>query len=150
MNGLQKEIKAHGQTVLVLQGGGALSAADGLLLLAVASASIGYVAGARVSAVLPAEQVICWVLVLSLPLTLPLTLVTLGLFLLVLNALLLMLVARLIRGFTISGFWTAFFALGSVAASHWLSASRGSTAVEVHNGAALELGLGRRRSTQAP
>ena len=43
-------------------------------------------------------------------LTLPLTLLTLGLFLLVLNALLLMLVARLIRGFTISGFWTAFFA----------------------------------------
>jgi drug/metabolite transporter (DMT)-like permease len=29
------------------------------------------VAGARVSAVLPAEQVICWVLVISLPLTLP-------------------------------------------------------------------------------
>jgi drug/metabolite transporter (DMT)-like permease len=54
-----------------LQGGRGLSAADGLLLLAVASASIGYVAGARVSAVLPAEQVICWVLVLSLPLTLP-------------------------------------------------------------------------------
>ena len=53
------------------QGQGALSAADGLLLLAVASASIGYVAGAQVSAKLPAEQVICWVLVLSLPLTLP-------------------------------------------------------------------------------
>lgn len=43
-------------------------------------------------------------------LTLPLTLLTLGLFLLVLNALLLMLVARLIRGFSLSGFWTAFFA----------------------------------------
>jgi drug/metabolite transporter (DMT)-like permease len=55
-------------------GSGALSAADGLLLLSVASASIGYVAGARVSVVLPAEQVICWVLVLSLPLTLPVTL----------------------------------------------------------------------------
>jgi drug/metabolite transporter (DMT)-like permease len=54
-----------------LQGQGRLSVADGLLLLAVASASIGYVAGARVSAVLPAEQVICWVLVASLPLTLP-------------------------------------------------------------------------------
>lgn len=54
-----------------LQGGGALNAADGLLLLAVACASIGYVAGARVSALLPAEHVICWVLVLSLPLTLP-------------------------------------------------------------------------------
>jgi drug/metabolite transporter (DMT)-like permease len=54
-----------------LQGHGTLNAADGLLLLAVASASIGYVYGARVSAVLPAEQVICWVLVFSLPLTLP-------------------------------------------------------------------------------
>jgi drug/metabolite transporter (DMT)-like permease len=54
-----------------LQGQGRLGAADGLLLLAVASASVGYVAGARVSARLPAEQVICWVLVISLPLTLP-------------------------------------------------------------------------------
>lgn len=54
-----------------LQGPGGLSAADGLLLLAVASASVGYVAGAQVSARLPAEQVICWVLVLSLPITLP-------------------------------------------------------------------------------
>ncbi len=53
------------------QGQGALSAADGLLLLAVASASVGYVAGAQVSARLTAEEVICWVLVLSLPLTLP-------------------------------------------------------------------------------
>jgi putative membrane protein len=43
-------------------------------------------------------------------LTLPLTLLSLGLFLLVLNALLLMLVSRLIRGFSLSGFWTAFFA----------------------------------------
>ena len=59
-----------------LQGQGRLSNADGLLLLSVASASIGYVAGARVSARLPAEQVICWVLVLSLPLTLPAMLAT--------------------------------------------------------------------------
>ncbi len=43
-------------------------------------------------------------------LTLPLTLLTLGFFLLVINALMLLLVARLVRGFTISGFWTAFFA----------------------------------------
>ena len=60
----------------MLQGQGRLSAADGLLLLAVASASVGYVAGARVSARIPAEQVICWVLVLSLPLTLPAMLIT--------------------------------------------------------------------------
>lgn len=60
----------------VLRGQGTLSAADGLLLLAVASASIGYVAGAQVSSRLPAEHVICWVLVLSLPLTLPAMLAT--------------------------------------------------------------------------
>jgi drug/metabolite transporter (DMT)-like permease len=57
-----------------LQGGGALSVADGLLLLAVASASIGYVAGARLSAHMSAEHVICWVLVMSLPLTAPVAL----------------------------------------------------------------------------
>jgi len=43
-------------------------------------------------------------------LTLPLTLLTLGFFLLVLNALMLLLVSSLVSGFTISGFWTAFFA----------------------------------------
>ncbi|MBL8430114.1 MAG: phage holin family protein [Dechloromonas sp.] len=43
-------------------------------------------------------------------LTFPLTLLTLGLFVLVINALLLMLVAKLVKGFTISSFWTAFFA----------------------------------------
>jgi putative membrane protein len=43
-------------------------------------------------------------------LTLPLTLVTLGLFLLVINALMLLLVSSLVRGFTVSGFWTAFIA----------------------------------------
>lgn len=43
-------------------------------------------------------------------LTLPLTFLTLGFFLLVINALMLLLVAKLVRGFTISGFWTAFFA----------------------------------------
>jgi drug/metabolite transporter (DMT)-like permease len=56
------------------KGSGHLSAADGLLLIAVFFTAVGYVAGARVATELPAEQVICWVLVLSLPLTLPLTL----------------------------------------------------------------------------
>jgi drug/metabolite transporter (DMT)-like permease len=58
------------------QGNGSLSAADGLLLLAVLSTAVGYVAGARVAAELPAEQVICWVLVISLPFTLPAMLAT--------------------------------------------------------------------------
>ena len=43
-------------------------------------------------------------------LTLPLTLITFGLFLLVINALVLMLVAKLVRGFHLDGFWTAFWA----------------------------------------
>jgi putative membrane protein len=42
--------------------------------------------------------------------TLPLTVLTMGLFLLVVNALVLMLVSAVVNGFTISGFWTAFFA----------------------------------------
>jgi putative membrane protein len=43
-------------------------------------------------------------------LTLPLTLVTFGLFILVINALMILLVAKLVKGFTVSSFWTAFFA----------------------------------------
>lgn len=43
-------------------------------------------------------------------LTLPLTLLTFGLFLLVINALMLLLVARLVEGFKVDGFWTAFWA----------------------------------------
>lgn len=43
-------------------------------------------------------------------LTLPLTLLTFGLFLLVINALVLQLVAKLVSGFKLAGFWTAFWA----------------------------------------
>jgi putative membrane protein len=43
-------------------------------------------------------------------LTLPLTLLTFGLFLLVINALIIMFTAKLVNGFKLSGFWTAFFA----------------------------------------
>jgi putative membrane protein len=45
-------------------------------------------------------------------LTLPLTVVTLGLFLLVVNGLMLWLVSTLVRGFHVSGFWGAV--LGSI------------------------------------
>ena len=47
---------------------------------------------------------------LLIVLTLPLTLITFGLFLLVINALIILLVAALVKGFQVSGFWTAFFA----------------------------------------
>jgi drug/metabolite transporter (DMT)-like permease len=48
-----------------------LHTADVFLLLAMLSASFGYIGGARLTPSLGAERVICWVLVLSLPLTLP-------------------------------------------------------------------------------
>ena len=50
----------------------ALHQADVFLLIATACGAVGYVFGARLSSRMPAAQVICWVLVLSLPATLPL------------------------------------------------------------------------------
>jgi putative membrane protein len=47
---------------------------------------------------------------LLIVLTLPLTLLTFGLFLLVINALMILGVSALVRGFRVSGFWTALFA----------------------------------------
>ena len=43
-------------------------------------------------------------------LTIPLTIITFGFFLLVINALMMLLVSTLVKGFKVSGFWTAFFA----------------------------------------
>ncbi len=43
-------------------------------------------------------------------LTLPLTVFSFGLFLLVINGLVLMLVSSLVNGFSLNGFWTAVFA----------------------------------------
>jgi len=42
-------------------------------------------------------------------LTLPATIVTLGMFVFVINALLFWLVATWVKGFTVGGFWSAFF-----------------------------------------
>jgi len=43
-------------------------------------------------------------------LTLPLTIVTIGLFIFVINALLLMMTSAMVKGFDISSFWVALFA----------------------------------------
>ena len=58
---------------------------------------------------------------IAVVLTLPLTLVTLGLFLLVVNAAMLGLVALLLPGFQISGFWTAVGAAVIVSLTSWLA-----------------------------
>lgn len=66
-------------TFAVLRSGSAgltLHPADGLLLLAMLCAAVGYAHGARLAQQMPATHVICWALLLSLPLTLPLTLWT--------------------------------------------------------------------------
>ena len=58
------------------RGAGGLEMADMLLLGAVVCASAGYVSGAQLTSAMTAEQVICWVLVLSLPVTVPLAVMT--------------------------------------------------------------------------
>ena len=59
---------------------------------------------------------------IAVVLTLPITLLSLGLFLLVINAAMLGLVALLLSGFQISGFWTAVGASLIVSLTGWLAA----------------------------
>ena len=58
---------------------------------------------------------------IAVVLTLPLTLLTLGLFLLVINAAMLGLVALLLSGFQISGFWTAIGGALIVSLNGWVA-----------------------------
>jgi putative membrane protein len=60
---------------------------------------------------------------LAFILTLPITIVTLGLFLLVLNAGMVALVAWIVPGFTITGFWTALGAALIVSIVSWAASS---------------------------
>jgi len=52
--------------------------------------------------------------------TLPLTILTLGLFLLVINGLMLWLVAALMRGFHVNGFWGAIFGSILISIVSWI------------------------------
>jgi drug/metabolite transporter (DMT)-like permease len=58
------------------QSGLAIQPADALLLAAMACAAVGYAWGARLSQHMRAEHVICWALVIALPLTVPAALLT--------------------------------------------------------------------------
>ncbi len=94
---------------------------DIVIHLAVTTAALGVasrvVAGVRVQSL--GDLVVAALLLglvntvlkpLLLFLTLPITLLTMGLFMLVINAFLIQLVAALVKGFEVSGFWSAFFA----------------------------------------
>lgn len=75
---------------------------------------------------------------LALVLTLPITVVTLGLFLLVLNAGMLALAGWLVPGFHIAGFWSAFW--GSIIVSlvsalgSWFFGPKGGIEISVRRG----------------
>ena len=56
-------------------------------------------------------------------LTLPITILTLGIFLLILNAAMFALVAFLLPGFTVSGFWAALFGWLIVSIVSWFASS---------------------------
>jgi putative membrane protein len=56
-------------------------------------------------------------------LTLPLTILTLGLFLLVVNAMMLGLVSVVFQGFTLGGFWSAMFGAIFVSVFSWLGSA---------------------------
>jgi len=76
---------------------------------------------------------------LLIVLTLPLTLLTFGLFVLVINALMILLVASLIKGFKVSSFWTAFFAsmfisLLSIVIGSFVGGSPATTIQMPHDG----------------
>ncbi len=56
-------------------------------------------------------------------LTLPLTILTLGLFLLVINAALLSLVAWMLDGMTVAGFWSALFGSIVISITGWIASA---------------------------
>ncbi|MEK7101524.1 MAG: phage holin family protein [Patescibacteria group bacterium] len=52
--------------------------------------------------------------------TLPINVITLGLFSLVINALLVMLASYLVPGFVVTGFWAAFFFAAALTVINWV------------------------------
>jgi putative membrane protein len=83
--------------------------------------------GIRVSGVFPAILAAALLGILNailrpllILLTLPLNILTLGLFTFVINALMLLIVSAIIPGFDVRGFWTAVFGALIIGAASWL------------------------------
>ena len=76
--------------------------------------------GALVAAALLLGIINAFIRPILIVLTFPITLVTLGFFLLVINGLMIELTAWFLGGFVVSGFWPAFFAAIVVSLSSWV------------------------------
>jgi len=72
-------------------------------------------------------------------LTLPLNILTLGLFTFVINALMLLLVSAVIPGFDVLGFWTAFFGALIISVTSWLLNRFIGSAGRVETGDVIDL-----------
>ena len=98
-----------------------------LILTAAVLAASWLLTGVRVNGIFPAILAaallgICNAVLrpLLIVLTLPLNILTLGLFTFVINALMLLLVSAVIPGFDVLGFWTAFFGALIISLTSWL------------------------------
>ena len=80
-------------------------------------------AGALLGASLLLGIINAFVRPVLLLLSIPFIVVTMGLFILVVNALLLMLVATMIPSFSVDGFWSAFFGAIIISIVSWLLSS---------------------------
>jgi len=98
-----------------------------LVLTAAVLAASWLLDGIRVSGIFPAILAAALLGILNallrpflILLTLPLNILTLGLFTFVINALMLLIVSAVIPGFDVRGFWTAVFGALIIGAASWL------------------------------
>jgi putative membrane protein len=98
-----------------------------LVLTAAVLAASWFLDGIRVNGVFPAILAAALLGILNavlrpllILLTLPLNILTLGLFTFVINALMLLIVSAVIPGFDVYGFWTAVFGALIIGAASWL------------------------------
>jgi putative membrane protein len=99
----------------------AVAVGIGLWLASKIVSGVGFTSGETlIAAALLLGVVNAFVRPVIVILTLPITLVTLGLFLLVINALMIMLVAWLLPGFMVAGFWPAVGAAIVVGLTSWI------------------------------
>ena len=117
-----------------------------LILTAAVLAASWLLTGVRVNGIFPAILAaallgICNAVLrpLLIVLTLPLNILTLGLFTFVINALMLLLVSTVIPGFDVLGFWTAFFGALIISVTSWLLNRFIGSAGRVETGDVIDL-----------